>query len=95
MGKVRENVLGRPGATGTTRHVGEVEDEETVIVALFAGDADALTSVVGDVVVVNAHVDGAVGGGDQATVLGGGTVDILDVAVGWVRQRPEVEVVEE
>lgn len=89
------NAQGRPGAADAAWHVLQIQDDEAVRVALYAGEADALpAAAAGDVGMVYAHVDGAVGE-NQAGVLCGVAVDVRDEAAGWVGVNEEGEFVEE
>lgn len=77
------NAQGRPGAADAAWHVLQIQDDEAVRVALCAGEADALpAAAAGDVGMVYAHVDGAVGE-NQAGVLCGVAVDVRDEAAVW------------
>lgn len=76
-----------PSAADPSRHMGNICNEETMVVFLRAGDPDTRSTDSVDVVVwlsrvvgvgrVDADNDGAIGAGlDQATTLGGRFIDI-------------------
>lgn len=75
----------RPGAAGASRHVGQIQDHQALVVAVLAGQTDAVATVTaGNIVVVHADIDGATGGTDQAVRRGGRVIDIIHVTVGGV-----------
>ena len=102
-----EEPEGGPDAAGTG-HVGDVGDDEGVVVGLDRLEADAGSALGGDVGVVDADVDwagvgdGGVAVGDcvweiacERCGVGGFFGDKHDVAVGWVRAGEECEAFEE
>lgn len=77
---------GGPDAASGGRHVFEVEDDETMGVLGLGGDADGVAAATGGWGRGRIGLDGdlVVRGGDEVRGLGGGLVDVVDVAVGWI-----------
>jgi len=84
-----------PGAAGASGHVSQIQDHQTLSVAVLAGQTEAVATVTaGDIAVVYTHVDGATGGTNQTVGRGGGAIDIVHVAIGGVGFRVKVEHIE-
>nr|POE87324.1 hypothetical protein CFP56_29913 [Quercus suber] len=84
-----------PGAANATRHVANVDDDDSGAVRRLAGDTDRGTSIGGRVVVVNTDVGvGAIGAGVTSSA-GGIRALVLNETVGGIIAGEEVKVVEE
>lgn len=77
---------GGPDAASGGWHVFEVEDDKAVGVLGLGGDADGVAAATGGWGCGRIGLDGdlVVGGGDEVRRLGGGLVNVVDVAVGWI-----------
>lgn len=88
-----------PRAADITRHVRQIQHEEAVGPTLLGLEAKAQAAEVGGRVQDLRGFDAPAGGvgrvTDHAVLLGGGAVDVVDVAVRGVPGGVEVEVVEE
>lgn len=74
-----------PSSAGASGHMGEIQDHQTLVVGVRAGQTDAVATVTaGDIAVVHPDIDGATGGTDQTVRRGGRVIDIVHVAVGGV-----------
>jgi hypothetical protein len=85
----------RPWATGVTRHMVEVENDETAgVVGFLAGQADTGSTIGLDVGMIDSDVDLAIRVANQTGVPCWALVNVLDEAVSRVRFCKEVEHVE-
>ena len=81
-----ENIQCRPGTADATGHVLQIQNHQTLIVSVGAGQTNTVTArAAGHIGVVNANVDGTTRSANQAIAGGRRLVDIVHVTFGGVR----------
>ena len=73
-----------PYATDSTRHMSNVRNEQSVVVAFGTGQPNTGSPVWRHVVMIDTYVDAARVGRYEAGGLRGGLIDVLHKAVSWI-----------
>lgn len=86
----------RPGTANTAGHVVQIQDHQTMGIGIGAFQAHTRSArVAGSVYGIDANINGVVSSLDETTAFSSRSVNIVDIPIGGVRVREEIELVKE